>query len=574
MRLLGYVKPYLRAFVLAILAMALTAGAESLVPWMLKQLLDKGFTSAPFGGRLWLAPLVIILVFSARSLFGYLGTYLMTWVSNSVICDLRTAMFSRVVKLPTHYLHDTPSSRLITRMISDVNGVASASTSVITTLVRDTITVACLLVWLVYLDWVLTLLIALIVPPVVLTIRVFSRRLRDTNRGMQLANAAMTQSLQENFDGHKVVKIHGGESQEVSRFYAQNREMRRLNIREGMASAAIYPIVNFLVALVVGLIIYIALYRAAENGTTSGAFISYVTAMLMLLPPMKHLADVNSQLQRGVVAAESVFTLVDTPGEEDIGTADPVEIQGDICFTNVGFKYSGTDKVVLNDINLVIPAGKTFALVGPSGSGKTTIANLLPRFFSPTNGRILIDGLDIADFKLSALRRHIAFVSQDVILFDDTIAANIAYGLTRDAAAADIEAAARAAYAHDFIMAMPEGYQTRIGENGVRLSGGQRQRLAIARALLKNSRILILDEATSALDAESERQVQAALEQLMKNRTTLVIAHRLSTIESADQIIVMEHGRIAEQGDHASLLAKEGMYAKLYQLNALEDRAQ
>lgn len=572
-RLLAYVRPYWKAFVVAMVATAVTAATEPMFPALMKPMLDKGFNSA-YRSELHLVPISIVAIFIVRGIFGYVASYAMSWVSNRVICDLRQAMFERIVRLPTSYLHDNPSSRLITRVASDVNGVASASTSVINTVLRDSLTVVGLLAWLLYLNWKLTLLMATIAPVMSWATRQFSRRIRAMSRASQESTAAMTQVLQESIDGHKVVKVYGGEAQEVKRFSKVNNDLRRFGVRQTVAAAATVPIVQFFASIAMALVIYTAMLQSTDNQTTVGGFVSFITAMLMLLAPLKHLADINAPLQRGLAAAESVFTLLDEEAESDKGSVDVQRALGDLRFEGVQFRYPGAERQALAGVTVAIAPGQTVALVGPSGSGKTTLANLLPRFYSPDVGRIVLDGHDLQELTLASLRRNIALVSQDVVLFDDTVAANIAYGSIGSVTREEIEAAARAAHAHEFISCMPEGYDTPIGENGVRLSGGQRQRLAIARALLKDAPLLILDEATSALDSESERQVQAALEKLMENRTTLVIAHRLSTIERADKIVVMEHGRVAEEGTHGELLSKDGLYAKLYRMQyALEHSA-
>ena len=569
-RLLAYVRPYWKAFVLAIATMVVTAATEPLFPALMKPMLDKGFNNAEHND-LYLIPLAIIGIFLVRGVFGYIASYLMSWVSNRVICDLRQAMFERIVRLPTGYLHDNPSSRLITRVASDVNGVASASTSVISTLLRDSLSVVGLLVWLLYLNWKLTLLMSIIAPVMAFVTRKFSKRLRKTSQEAQAVTAHMLQVLQETIEGHKVVKIYGGETQEINRFSRINNELRRYGVRQTVAAAASVPIVQLFASIAVALVVYVALLQSSSNQTTVGGFVSFITAMLMLLAPLKHLADINAPLQRGLAAAESVFTLLDEKPEDDSGSYDLGRAKGALHLDQVRFRYPGVEKEALAGVSHSIAPGQTVALVGPSGSGKTTLANLLPRFYHPTAGTIAMDSRDLETVTLASLRRNIALVSQDVVLFDDTVAANIAYGSGETVTRSEVEAAAQAAYAHDFIMAMPQGYDTPIGENGVRLSGGQRQRLAIARALLKDAPLLILDEATSALDSESERQVQAALERLMENRTTLVIAHRLSTIERADIIVVMEQGQVVEQGSHTELLGREGLYAKLYRMQyALE----
>ncbi|MCP4637414.1 MAG: lipid A export permease/ATP-binding protein MsbA [Methyloversatilis sp.] len=562
-RLLGYVRPYWIAFAVSVVCMALTAAAEPAFPAIMKALLDGGFNGQD-PDAIWFYPLAIVLLFVVRGIFGFIADYAFAWAANNVVLDLRRAMFGRLLALPTRFFDNQSSGALISKVAYDVQGVTQAATNVITVFVRDSLTVLGLLAWLLWLNWTLTLIVLGMLPLIALIVRLSSRRIRESARGAQTAMGSIAHTLEETIEAHKVVKIFGGQDYEMGRFEAACRKQRRQNMRNIVAASLVSPMTQVLTAVALGIVIAVALNDSAAQRTTVGGFMGFVTAMLMLLAPLKRLTDVNAPLQRGLAAAESVFQLIDQDAERDAGTIEIARAHGRIDFDQLGFGYPDREQKVLQRFDLSIAPGETVALVGASGSGKTTLAHLLARFYAPTSGRILLDGHDIQNVKLASLRANMALVSQDVVLFNDSVAANIAYGAMRGASREDIEAAARAAQAFDFIQAMPEGFDTLIGENGVKLSGGQRQRLAIARALLKDAPVLILDEATSALDTESERQVQAALEVLMKNRTTLVIAHRLSTIERADRIVVMDRGRIAEIGRHADLLAAGGMYANLY----------
>jgi subfamily B ATP-binding cassette protein MsbA len=571
-RLLGYIKPYWKAFALGIFGMALLAASEPLFPALMKTLLDKGFSGKP-RDNLYLAPLAVIGIFLLRGVLSFVTDYTMSWLTNRLVFDLRNVMFARLLQLPTRTYDNQSTGLLISKVTNDVNNVTGAATSVLTVAVRDSLAIVALLSWLVYLNWKLTLVALAVTPLIAVVVQVFSRRLRSASRATQHAIGDITRILEESISGHKVVKIFGGQDYEKSRFAEANQRFRGQNMRQAIAAAATVPIVQFFTSIAVAVVIYIALLQGQSAETTVGGFVSFITAMLMLLAPLKRLTDVNAPLQRGLAAAESVFALLDQPPEDDRGTAGCARARGAVTFDRVTFTYPGTERPAVADIDLDIAPGETVALVGSSGSGKTTLANLLPRFYHADGGGILIDGVAVEELTLACLRGNIALVSQDVVLFNDTVAANIAYGGMGGATRAEVEAAARAAHAHEFIMAMPEGYETMVGERGVKLSGGQRQRLAIARALLKNAPILVLDEATSALDSESERLVQAALEKLMENRTTLVIAHRLSTIEHADRIVVLDKGRIAEVGPHAELIAHGGIYSRLYRLQRATEEA-
>lgn len=569
-RLLGYVRPYWKAVALSLGATAILAATEPLFPALMKPLLDEGFIkSGSFGNPIWI-PLGIVGVFILRSIFSYFSSYGFSWVSNRVVTDIRDEMYQRLVRLPIAYFQKHGSSVPLTKIAYDVNGVAVAATNVVVTILRDGLSVAGLLGWLLWLNWQLTLVCFALIPAIAWSMRTFSWRMRRASRGSQEAVARMVEALQETSHCARVIKVFGGEAQEAGRFGQINNEVRRQGMRQAVASSATSPITHIFASIALAIVVYVALTQSASGSTSVGSFVSFITALLMLLAPLRRLADVSAPLQRGLASAESVFQLLDEAPEADPGQTRLGRAEGRIALEQVTFRYPGAERDALAGVSLDIAPGQTVALVGQSGGGKSTLAALVPRFYNPDSGCLRLDGHDLQELSLESLRRNIAYVSQDVLLFNDTVAANIAYGATADASREQIEAAAEAAHALDFIRALPEGFDTVIGENGNRLSGGQRQRLAIARALLKDAPVLILDEATSALDNESERAVQAALETLMQNRTTLVIAHRLSTIESADKIVVLAQGAIVEQGTHAELLAREGAYAGLHRLQFAE----
>lgn len=579
-RLLGYVRPYWGMLVLGLVLSAVAAAMEPFLPALMKPLLDHGFAAKSESGvgadlinyAPWAMPLVIVFVMTLRGILTFFAGYAMSRVQSSLISDIREQMFRHLVCLPMSFHEQNSSARTITRITADVNSIGAAATTVGVILVRESFALIGLLAWLLYLDWVLTVITLSVAPFIAMVNKKIGQRLRDLTRSTQNGNARMTQTLQEVVMCQKVVKVFGGEGYETRRFRRVNDQMQGYALRSAVAAAAGTPLVHFFISIVVAVVIYIALIQSARGEATVGSFVSFITGMLMLLGPIKALSGVNLPLQRGLAAAESVFELLDESPEADPGGRILERVAGSIQIDSVSFRYPRADVDALDNFSLNLKAGETIALVGASGSGKTTLAGLLPLFHRPTQGHILIDGIDVCDCTLSSLRAQFAIVSQETLLFDDTVAANISYGASTNVTQAKLELAAQAANALDFILALPEGFDTVIGENGGRLSGGQRQRLAIARAILKNAPILILDEATSALDNESERLVKGALDRLMKDRTTLVIAHRLSTIENADRIVVMENGCKIEEGRHEDLLAKDGLYARLHRVQLDEQQ--
>ena len=560
LRLLGFVRPHAQVFALAIGAMLALASTEWMLPALLKPLIDEDFDLASRGG-VYLTPLLLVVLFAVRGALSYVGTVALHWVAQRTIADLRATMFQTLVRLPAEFFDARASGELISKFTFDVTQVAQASTRVITVMVKDSAVILVLMGYMLFLNWHLASLLLLLAPPVGFVIYRVSRRMREMSRRLQESVGDINEVAGEAVRGQREIKVFDGYEYENRRFGKAIDNARKFHMKVVRTSAMTVPIIQFFVAIGIGVMIVLSLRESAQGLMTRGDFVAFVTATALLLPPTKRLAGVNEFLQRGIAASESIFGLADAAMEVDEGDDDD-EIVGRIRFEGVSLHYA--DRHALDGVDLEIAAGENVAFVGRSGGGKTSLVNLVPRFYEPTSGRIYIDDRPLDAFRLVRLRRHIAYVGQNVVLFNDSIRNNIAYGALRNVPVETIELAARQAQVEAFADALPDGLDTVVGENGVRLSGGQRQRVAIARAMLKDAPILILDEATAALDNEAEHLVQEALRALRAGRTSLIVAHRLSTIEQADRIVVLEGGRIVEVGTHATLLAAGAAYARLY----------
>ncbi|MFC4277915.1 lipid A export permease/ATP-binding protein MsbA [Achromobacter aloeverae] len=565
-RIYSRVGSHWKALILAILLMAGAAGTQPTLAVIMKPLLDDGFSGAkPY--YVWAIPLAVVGLILLRGACNFFSDYLLAWVANNVLRGMRQEMFDRLLGLPDAEFKRGDTGRLLNRFTIDAGNVTGYATDVITVLVRESLVVVALICVLLYMSWVLTLIILVMLPVSVLIARVFIRRLRKINRDTVNMNAELTRVVGEGIDGQRVIKLFDGYEYERGRFAYVNSRLRRFAMRSAVADAAMTPLTQVCISISVAAIIAVALGQANAGTLTAGSFAAFMASLAQLFDPVKRLTNLAGKMQRMLVSAESVFTLIDQVPELDGGTRVlPAPVRGKIEFRDVGHRFPDATQDTVSGISFSVQPGETVALVGRSGSGKTTLVNMLPRFILPTAGSILVDDIEINELTLASLRSHLSLVSQDVVLFDDTIAVNVGYGSLEQATDEQVMAALEAANLRDFVSQLPKGLQTPVGENAARLSGGQRQRLAIARALIKNAPILILDEATSALDNESERQVQASLERLMKGRTTLVIAHRLSTVQNADRIIVLDAGRVVENGRHEDLLAANGLYATLYRM--------
>ena len=546
--------------------MLVFAATNPAVAALIKPMMDGAFLKND-PEMMKIVPVLFVVIFTIRGIADFTGGYTVNWIANKVIMDLRNIMYTRLLYLPSRYFDHHSAGWLISKFSFDVTQVRVAATTAVNVLVRDSLVIIGLLGWMFYINWKLSLFATICVPFLAVIISILRKRLRKMARKVQESMGDINNVLNESIHNHRTVKIYGGQEQELKQFFHVNENTRKFLMKSAVAAVATGPAIQFMSAFVIALIVVIATRQAAAGLLTVGEFISFFTAMAMILAPLKRLVGINQALQSGLAACESVFTLIDSEIETNTGNKELARARGKITFENTCFSYDEKNQTIRN-VTFTIEPGETIALVGASGSGKSTLVNLLPAFYLPTSGSIKIDDEDIRRYTLESLRANIAVVSQETALFNDTIRNNIAYGAMRECSMDEIVAAADAAHALEFIRSFPDGFDTVIGESGTRLSGGQRQRLAIARAFLKDAPILLLDEATSALDRESESHIQSALEKIREGRTCIIIAHRLSTVAGAKRIFVIEDGKIVQTGTHQDLVAREGAYARLHQLDS------
>lgn len=563
-RLLQYSAVHWPMFIVAGIGMLMTAGVEAALSILMKPLTDEALVGQQ-GLADWV-PIAFVVVFIARGIAGFLSEYALGSIGRHVTARMRLDVFRKYLSLPSSFFDVRSSGPLLSLVTYNIEQVAESATNVVTIAVRDTMKLIALFSVMLYTSAQLTLLVVIVVPMIAVIVRVLAKTFRRYSGRIQESIGEVTQITEEAVQGHRVVKVFGGRDYESERFGKANEYHRVQNMKMVVAKAAGLAVTQILFAFAVAGVIYVASQLSAEQKLTPGTFVAFMTAMILLLDPLRRLTNINAAIQKGIAAAQSVFEILDSSVENDNGTYESERVTGAVQFDDVSFSYAADKLPVLRDVSVEVPAGSTLAIVGRSGSGKSTLVSLLPRFYDLSSGEIRLDGTSVNDYTLSSLRQQIALVSQDIVLFNDTIENNLAYGALGNVSSDEILQAAEAAYVVEFVNDLPEGLQTVVGDRGVLLSGGQRQRIAIARALLKNAPILILDEATSALDTESERHIQRALERLMQTRTTLVIAHRLSTVEGADQIVVLDEGRMVERGTHADLLQADGHYAALHRM--------
>ncbi|EGR0668105.1 lipid A ABC transporter ATP-binding protein/permease MsbA [Vibrio vulnificus] len=564
-RLWTFIRLYKSGLAVAVVALIINAVSDTYMISLLKPLLDEGFGSAE-SDFLRTLPLIIFAMMFIRGISSFVSAYCLSWVSGNVVMQVRRMVFNHYMQMPVSYFDKEKSGSLLSRITYDSEQVSAATSQALVSIVREGASIIGLLVLMFYNSWQLSLVLILVAPVVAMGIGIVSKRFRKISKSMQTVMGVVTSSAEQMLKGHKVVLSYGGQDIERERFDKVSNQMRQQTMKLVTAQAAANPIIQMIASVAIVVVLYLASIDSIKEQLTPGTFTVVFSAMFGLMRPLKALTSVTSQFQRGMAAAQTLFALVDLEPEKNTGTHSVERAQGDVSVKDISFTYLGTERPALTHVSFDIPRGKTVALVGRSGSGKSTIANLFTRFYDVDSGEIQLDGVDVRDYELKNLRTQFALVSQNVHLFNDTIANNIAYAAADKYSREDIERAAELAHAMEFISKMENGLDTMVGENGASLSGGQRQRVAIARALLRDAPVLILDEATSALDTESERAIQSALDELQKNKTVLVIAHRLSTIEKADQILVIDDGAVVERGSHAELIEKDGAYAQLHRI--------